>query len=189
MATGGGFLALSATRREAGEILAAFGPLLLGGLTLYCLDGGNVFDCLPLADWLRRASARAPAADVREIFSERIFLSRAFTCHQLAGAVDELLRPLAGDRPVAALRRPVVALILGVEEMFLDEDIRLAERRYLFGRILARTAELTRQGLPVLITCGQSGPNPFARRLAGHARMLPHIHKALPVLSRQMRGD
>ena len=76
--------------REAGEILVAFGSLLLGGLTLYLLDGGNVFNCLPLAAWLRRRRA-----DVREVFSERIFLSRAFTCHQFAGAMDELLRPLA----------------------------------------------------------------------------------------------
>ena len=80
-----------------GGMLAALGPLLAGGLTLYCLDGGNLFDCLPLAAWLR-----SRRADVQQIFSERIFLSRAFTCHQLAGAVDELLRPLATE----ARRRP-----------------------------------------------------------------------------------
>jgi len=92
--------------------------------------------------------------------------------------VDELLWPLLDEID----RRPFAALILGVEEMFLDQDIRLAERRYLFGRILARTAELSRTGLPVLITCGQSGPNPWAHRLAATARMLPHVQLALPVV-------
>ena len=80
-------------------------------------------------------------------------------------------------------------LILGVEEMFLDEDIRLAERRYLFGRILAGASALSRRGLPVLLTCGQSGPSPWGRRLADSARMLPHVQKVLPALSAKRIGS
>lgn len=170
---GAGALALTVPRRARGPMLAAFGPLLLNGLTLYCVDGGNTFDCTALIDWLR-----SRRADVRGVLSERIFLSRAFTCHQLAAAVDELLGPLAD----AGTGGPRAALILGVETMFLDEDIRLAERRYLFGRILTRSGELTRRGLPILITCGQAAPDPWARRLAAGARLLPDLRPALPVL-------
>ena len=174
-----GVMALSIPRRGTGDMLAAFGPLLQDGLTLYCLDGGNVFDCVPLTGWLRREGA-----DVQTVFRERIFLSRAFTCHQLAGAVDELLFPLLTEIEY----RPVAALILGVEEMFLDEDIRLEERRYLFERILTRTRKLADRGLPVLITCGRDGPNPWTLRLANEARMLPHVRKALPVMGRLCDG-
>ena len=180
MATDGeNALAVAVPRRKTGDVLAAFGPLLVEGLTLYCLDGGNVFDAHPLVAWLRRRRA-----DVRQVLDERIFLSRAFTCHQLAGAVDELLSPLLSELD----RRPVAALILGVEEMFLDEDIRPAERRYLFGRILDRATKLSRHGLPVLITCDRSCPNPWDRRLAGAARMLPHVQQALPVVRRLTDG-
>ena len=165
-------LAVTVPRRQAGELLTALGPWLLGGLRLYCLDGGNLFDCAGLAAWLR-----AQGADVPAVLAERLFISRAFTGHQLAGAVDELLAPLAepGGPPRAAL-------LLGVEALFLDEDIRLAERRYLYGRVVARSVALARRGLPVLLTCAPETPEPWRGGLERQARVvaLAQARRALP---------
>ena len=105
-----------------------------------------------------------------------MFISRAFTCYQLAAAVDALLTPLA-DAPA----RPAV-LVLGIDAMFLDEDLRLHERRYLFRRILDRLQALAQRGLPILITCLPGPTSDWTRTLALRARMLPDVRRALPVM-------
>lgn len=169
MKTAGKAQGLVLPRRQTGAMLAAFGPLLGRGLRLYCLDAGNAFNPLPLATWLR-----ARQQDVRPVFEHQVFVSRAFTCYQLAGAAQTLLDPLA------QAAGPRVAVLLGLEEMFLDEDIRLKERRYLFERILRQTERLTAEGLPLLVTCGQGGKNIWMPQIARRVNILPDIHTILP---------
>jgi hypothetical protein len=117
---------------------------------------------------MRRAGGD-PAAILR-----RVSVSRAYTCHQLLGAAEALLGPLAG----AAAEGDVLAAILGVDRLFIDEDLPLWERRYLFDAILTRAETLRRQGLPILITYGGEASSPWARAIAGRARMLPELADA-----------
>ncbi len=143
-------------RGRTGELLAALGPMLAAGGRVYCLDAGNMFNPLGLARGLRSAGI-----DPVSVLAGQVFVSRAFTCHQLAGAVRTMLFPLLRD-PC-----PPPALLLGVDHLFLDEDIPLFERQFLFDRILADAAELARRGMPLLITCGSELDNAWARQLKG----------------------
>ena len=97
---------------------------------------------------------------------ERVFVSRAYTCHQLLEATRGMLGPLAKERPAP------LAMVLHVDHLFHDEDLPLHERRWLFDRIADGVAGLHRRGLPVVLTVcpagkgGKSGEeNEWARRL------------------------
>lgn len=153
---------------EAGRVIAAFAPLLLNGRRLYCLDGGGVFNPYRLSAWVRRQRLD-PAAVL-----ERVFVSRAYTCHQLLGALETLAAPLA-EEP----EPPPVAL-LGVDRLFIDEDLPLWERRYLFKRILEEAGDLRRQGTPVLMTfVGEGGKTPWTRQIGKAALVLEDVGNAL----------
>lgn len=165
-------LAVGAGR--SGELLRAVGPWILDGVRVYCLDAGNVFDPLPLARWLT-----GQGGDARLALERSIFVSRAYTCHQLATAARRLLAPLAQR---ATRAEPCLALITGIEAMFLDEDLPLFERRYLFERTLQEAGLLARAGVPVLITHGDGRANDWTRRLSAHARPLRGVESILPEL-------
>ncbi|MBI1783817.1 hypothetical protein HYR69_01615 [Candidatus Sumerlaeota bacterium] len=170
-------LALAIPEGRSGPLLAALGPMLLAGEKVYCLDGGNIFNPYRLALWLRqRGCAPEP------ILAERLFVSRAFTCHQLAGAVETLLAPLAAEAD------PPAALILGIEQLFLDEDIPFFERRYLFERILSSARTLRRRGLPMLITCGAKEGNYWVGRLRRSASFLTDSAQAAAGIRRIADG-
>lgn len=96
--------------------LALRGPLRV-------LDAGNCFAAYPIARHLRRATADLSAA------LQRIQVARAFTCHQVLALLE--------DSPADTL--PV--LVLDLLSTFLDENVRLAERRRL---LLRCTQELER---------------------------------------------
>lgn len=151
-------LAIATPQGRMSGLVASLGPALAEGATAYCLDGGNAFDPLRLA-----ARLRAAGIPPGPILSERLFVSRAFTCHQLAAATIELLGPLARRNP------PPLVLILGVDRLFLDEDIPRFERNHLFERILRETAALAAGGLPILMTCGMEPGNPWPARVRRHA--------------------
>lgn len=165
-------VALGIPGAETGRVIAAFAPLLLSGAVLYCIDGGNVFNPYRLAVWMRKRGGDPSAV------LERIFISRAYTCHQLVEAVEAMLPPLAEQATA-----PLVAL-LGVDLMFHDEDLPLHERRYLYGRMLECARRLGRRGLPILITFGCEAENPWARRLRGVATLWPDVDKALSNIKR-----
>jgi hypothetical protein len=132
--------ALALPPSQAGRLLAALLPGLAEGRRCYCLDGGNCFNPYELAAQARRQGL-APTP-----LLERLFVSRAYTCHQLLEAATTMLAPLAA-RP-----EPPLAMILGLDRLFLDDDIGLEERRRIFSRLLARVGELIGRGLPLLLT-------------------------------------
>lgn len=132
--------AVPAAQWPAGRMLAAMLPRLRAGHRLYCIDGGNLFDPYKLT-----AAARSLGLDPMALL-ERILVSRAYTCHQLVAAVEELLADAARRDPGAA------GAILGVDYLFLNDDIAIEERRHLYGRILDEAARLSRAGMPLLIT-------------------------------------
>jgi hypothetical protein len=107
---------------------------------MYCLDAGNCFDPYPLA-----LAARSRGMVPEEALG-RIFVSRAATCHQVVSVVEELLLPLCGDST-----RKVVA-VLGIDTLFLDEDIPLFERQYLFNRVLQGIIRIRSAGTGCLVT-------------------------------------
>lgn len=170
-------LTLAVPSRQTGNLIAALAPAFARGLQLYCLDGGNVFDPLPLAAQLRSIGVNAAP-----ILASRIFVSRAFTCHQLAGSVTDLLAPLAHRA------QPPLAMILGIERMFLDEDIPLFERKHLFGRILSEACALRRAGLPLLITCHADRDNPWAKTLEHETRVISDARGAADLMRRISDG-
>jgi hypothetical protein len=132
--------ALETRRNQQGLVLAAFLEYLLEGGEVYCLDAGNCFDPYPLA-LAARTIGRLP-----EEVLERVFVSRAATCHQVVSVVEELLLPL-GREPA----RKVVA-VLGINTLFSDEDIPLFERRYLFNRTLQGIASIRSAGIGCIVT-------------------------------------
>ncbi len=171
-------LALRMPDAQTSRLLAALGPFLLGGGRVFCLDGGNLFNPYRLADWLRRSGT-----DPTPILENRLFVSRAFTCHQLAGATEMLLSPLV-EQP-----EPPLTLLLGIEKLFLDEDIPLFERRHLFDRILSEARRLQKRGLPILVTCGENAGPPWLDALRRSAFVLPDLSSALARIQRISHGS
>ena len=170
-------VALAVPGARTGRVISAFAPFLLRGFRLYCLDGGNVFNPYRLAVWAR-GQGWDPA-----VLLERVFVSRAYTCHQLVEAVESMLEPLGGGP------EPPLAALLGIEQLFLDEDIPLWERRYLFDRILDRIKRLHRTGLPILVTFGGEPASPWVRRLARVVPVLSNIEEAFPRIGRGFPGS
>lgn len=160
-------IALVLPDHQTGRVISAFAPFLLRGRRLYCLDGGNVFNPYRLAVWARREGLDP------QLLLERVFISRAYTCHQLLGAAETMLAPLI-DGP-----EPPLVAFLGVDRLFHDEDLPQWERRYLFERLLDCTDRLHARGLPILITVTDAEPNPWARRLSRVALILPDVGRAL----------
>ncbi len=149
-------LGVPARQFPAGRLLAALLPRLAAGGRFYCIDGGNLFNPYQLT-----TAARAAGLDPTPLLA-RVMVSRAYTCHQLVAAVEDLLaEALRRDRRAAAA-------ILGVDRLFLDEDVSLAERRHLFGRILATAERLRLEGSPLVMTFVSGRESPWARQL-GHA--------------------
>lgn len=141
--------ALAIPRGQTGRLLASLLPWLAQGHRCYCLDGGNGFNPYELA-----AQARRQALDPTPLL-ERIFVSRAYTCHQLLEAARTMLGLLA-DQAGLPGQPPLLALVLGLDHLFLDDDLPLAERRQVYGRLLTRLAEVRRRGLPLLATVGNA---------------------------------
>lgn len=153
--------ALRLEEQETGRLIAALGSVVRRGVPLFCLDGGNAFNPYRLAVLLRREGV-----DPGEVL-DRIYVSRAYTCHQLAASAETLLGALLGARP-----RPIVA-VLGIDRLFHDEDLPLWEREFLYGRLLAHVRALHRRGLPVLLTFGDDPRGSWATRLRSVARIVP----------------
>jgi hypothetical protein len=162
--------------RETGRLIAALGPVVRRGVPLFCLDGGNAFNPYRLAVLIRREGG-----DPLELL-DRIYVSRAYTCHQLASSAETLLGALIGARP-----RPMVA-VLGIDRLFHDEDLPLWEREFLYGRLLAHVRALHRRGLPVLVTFSDPLKGPWARRLQSIARVVPSPEAVLGRLEAGLFG-
>jgi hypothetical protein len=150
-----------------GRLLAGLLPWIAHGGLVYCIDGGNAFDPYRLTTQTRQAGLEMP--DVLE----RVFVSRAYTCHQLLESIETMLPPLA-QKPL-----PPLALLLHLDHLFHEEDISLEERRYLFDRIVEKVAALHREGLTLLLTLCPNEPNPWAERLKKVAALKTRLDETL----------
>lgn len=149
--TGGGFFLF------CGDLAAAALPLwmiawrVLQGERVLFLDGDNRFDLYPIVDLAKRIGHDPKS------FLASLFVSRAFTCHQMAVLItNELETGIERHRP---------RLILLAEPLatFYDEAVPLAEARALLARAVAYLTRVSREGLWVVIL---TAPPPSSHRRA-----------------------
>jgi len=109
--------------------------------SLYVLDGGNSFQGYSLACKLRQSTPDVAAP------MQRVMLSRAFTCYQMAALLEE---GIFSSRPI---------LVLDFLSTFYDQGVRVAERRRLLHVCLRRLRALS-QCVPVAVWIRQRSTIP-----------------------------
>ncbi len=125
---------ISQTLMEMTAALALKGTVLV-------IDGGNRFDGYGLARALRRRTAQIQAA------LKQVWLSRTFTCYQMAAVLADL--PL-NNMPI---------IILDMLSTFYDENIPLTKRQCLLNNSLNHLNQIS-QHAPVAIWARPDGtPN------------------------------
>lgn len=95
-----------------------------------------------------RLLAHARSLGLEDAVADGVLLARAFTVHQFVALVDEALPLMALERSDAG-----VAIVTGLLEPFLDEDVRDAESHTLLKRCLRALVKWTSTtGFPVVAT-------------------------------------
>lgn len=121
--------------RLAHYFLAA--PLLHREAVLF-LDAANCFNPFRLATFARRWR-RSP-----QEFLRRVYISRAFTCFQLAELIE---RTRAAAHRYGARR----IVLTGVPDIFDDEELPVAEAKRVFRRSLSQLRRWPEQSLTALL--------------------------------------
>jgi hypothetical protein len=103
------------------------------GLRVFVVDAANRFDPYQLAREGRKRGLRP------EQVLSRVWVARAFTCHQLVQLVQENL-PVE----LAGVEKALV-ILLGPCSLFYDEQVPLAERRRLFRSLMGGLAQIKQQ--------------------------------------------
>ena len=159
-------LVLEAPRRATATILGRLAPVFLPEeRRLYVVDGANSFDPYVFALEARRRGLREDVLD-------RVFVTRCFTIHQLAAVTGRMMPPLlrGGSPPALA--------VLGLDHLFLEETLRVAERARVLGEVMADLAVPRRHGAPLVVThaatpAGQAWWRPMLEFGDARARVLP----------------
>lgn len=134
---------------------------------LSVIDGGNHFNAYRLAK-----AIRSHGADPTPVLKQ-VYVSRSFTCHQLAACL------------AAVPAQPFPLIVLDFLATFQDENAPLYERRQLFSTCLARLKQIAcRQ--PVLVTVKTNQPE-FTGALLAHSDQVFQAERqpapvALPLL-------
>lgn len=120
------------------------------GETILVLDAANCFDVFGVARLARRHGRNPPD------YLQRVRVSRAFTCYQLAELIE---------RVPAAVRRWQASLILitGLPDIFYDEEISAAKAAAVFARAARSLRGLQGSGCPVMVFSNQLPFQPHAR--------------------------
>jgi hypothetical protein len=103
------------------------------GLRVLVVDAANRFDPYQLAREGRKRGFRP------EQILSRVWVARAFTCHQLVQLVQESL-----PRELAGVDQALV-IVLGPCSLFYDEQVPLAERRRLFRSLMTSLTRIKQQ--------------------------------------------
>lgn len=146
-----GLMALEVPRAWSSSVLGGLAPQVMGqggrdARPLYCADGANCFDPYAFG-----TAARRRGHDATEIL-DRVFVTRAFTIHQLEAVAAGMLAPLAHDpRHQSAACRPLV-VVLGIEHLFLEQSLPRAERQRVLGRVLGHLRAMVDAGLTAIAT-------------------------------------
>ena len=135
----GGIFVLCGDRRTNSVVYEFLLRPLSQGRLIMVVDAGNVFD-----PYLITRMAQARNREPREFLS-RIFISRAFTCHQAHALVRKVSTGLNGTEPD-------IVLVLGLLATFYDEAVPLRERMALFKKTLLLLRDISQRGAKILVT-------------------------------------
>lgn len=119
-------------------------PCQLGGLesNAIFIDGGNNFRLYKVSRLARLYGLRP-----RDVL-QRIFISRAFTAHQMTSIVLEKL-----EETVAESNAKLV-ILSDFEELYLDKDVRPDESKEVFSQVTSYLASFAEQNsIIILATC------------------------------------
>jgi hypothetical protein len=108
------------------------------GIAVAVIDGAMAFDVTVIA-----ADAQARRVSPAR-FLRRIYIARAFTCHQVATLLCERLDPLLASQQVGFV------ILLGPCTTFFDENVPFKDAFLLFQRMLRKIAALCTHG-PLLL--------------------------------------
>ena len=116
-------------------------PYQLGGLesSVVFVDGGNTFRLYKVS-----RLARLHHLKPREVL-ERIFISRAFTMHQMTSLL------LDGLEEAAKRHGAKLVIVSDFEGLFLDEDIKPEESREIFSQVVAYVSEFAKNNDAIVI--------------------------------------
>ena len=149
-------------------------PLVEGGLdsSVVFIDGGNLFDPYFISD-----VARQLGLNPEEVL-RKVWVSRAFTCHQLTALITEEL-PKVLDRENSGL-----VVISDIAHLYCDSDIGSWEAKKTFNRIILFLWELARQRRIVLVATSLS-PGTERKRcleqyLLGRASVVARVEAGNP---------
>jgi hypothetical protein len=123
-------------------LLAALTMMAARGQQVRVFDGGNRFDGYFIARLARRLSSDPHAV------LERVRLSRAFTCFQLAQLIENA--PAAEAPPGSATQPPEVLFVLDLLSTFYDESVPLRDSERLLVDTIAHLRRLAATG-PVIV--------------------------------------
>jgi hypothetical protein len=117
-------------------------PIQLGGLetNVIFVDGGNTFRLYHIS-----RLAQLHQLNPREVL-DRIFISRAFTAHQMVMLVMDKLNEIANGFNAK------LAIISDVEGLFLDEDINDEEAKRVFSHVIAYLSKFAVENQLVIVT-------------------------------------
>lgn len=124
--------------------LSAFAASL--GFQVFVADGANRFDPYVISKFARKAGFPP------DVLLKKIYVARAFTCHQLATLIQRL------DPMILPGFSPLV-VFLGPCTMFFDEDVPGEEAAFLFRKTLAKIQAMSRKGAFFLMSQSFSGFN------------------------------
>lgn len=105
------------------------------------LDGGNSFDPYLISKLARRTGFRP------EDLLSRMYISRAFTCHQM--------QALVVDRLEGAFQKysTTIAIVSGLLDTFFDQDVPFNEAYALLQTVMAEFVRLAGHGARILLAC------------------------------------
>ena len=119
----------------------ALSQWLLGGENIVWVDGANCFEPYVLARLIQKKGKKP------EELMRHIFISRAFTAHQLEALVVERLEEALKSY------NSRIAVIYGCLNLLYDEDISPKEVNHIFPRIIRQIDFLKRKGIFILGVC------------------------------------
>ena len=122
------------------------------GATIAVVDGGNQFEVHTVARLARERRINP------EIFLNRIFISRGFTCYQMEQAIT--------NRLPGFLKRidSNIGMIFGLLDTFYDEQAPTREVRGILKRVMKALEKMKREELSVLLACTEYKVLPRERR-------------------------
>jgi hypothetical protein len=109
------------------------------GSSVIFVDGGNSFNPYLISD-LARIHDLEPRATL-----ERVYVSRAFTAHQLSSLILEKLEPFLN------IKKSRLLVVSDISSLFLDRDVPKTEAKDLFMKACAKLSEIAERKQTIVL--------------------------------------